>query len=277
MIKRSKFKSIIQNPTLLHISADSKFFFSEEEAKKYQSSIKGQSKIDQWCLHLDDATDEELKQRLLDAENSIKEREDEQMQQFGNIFINDSQKKLIRSYADKKDVWSVSFISNKTSNESLLEGTDFGTYDDEVNGATPVLTNVEFTKEETFEQDGVKITVITKDNKPNTKRFMRVFYLDDEGSPESFSCLPDSSNLSINHQFDYVKSIINFDKAYAGAMLKNFVDFFEKRKLVSPSGISKEAGFSSRYLPLIIKEEKPITKNAVKKILPILRKYGFEF
>lgn len=53
--------------------------------------------------------------------------------------------------------------------------------------------------------------------------------------------------------------------------------FFNERPLLSVSGISMEAGFSSRYLALILDPNKPnkLNENVKNKLLPVMQRYGF--
>jgi hypothetical protein len=280
MIKRSEFQQIKRNPEMLHISKDSKFFFSEKEAIEYQKTINGSSKIDQWQMILDDATTEELAKRSEEIEQLIETRKQEQIAEYGKVFMNEAQENLLRDvYKTSVDVWSVSFVSLKSSQELISEGTEYGTYDDEINGATPVVVKSNIIEEKTFEKEGIEITMIVHaDDRPNMSKMMRVTYKDANGEPVSYNCYPDvlegKKYGTVNAQFEYVKATIRFDEAIAKAYLRKIKDFFETHKLVSVSGVSIEAGYSSRYLSLIIEGAKPITKNVSDAVLKVLKKYG---
>lgn len=282
MIKRSEFQQIKRNPEILHISKDSKFFFSEKEAIEYQSTINGSSKIDQWQMILDDATTEELTKRSEEIERLIETRKQEQIAEFGKVLMNEAQENLLRDvYKTSIDVYSVSFVSLKSPEELISEGTEYGTYDDEINGATPVFVKSNIIEEKTFKKDGIEISMIVHaDGRPNMKKMMRVTYRDVNDEPISYNCYPDvleGKNYGIvNTQFEYVKATIRFDEAIAKAYLRKIKDFFETHKLVSVSGVSLEAGYSSRYLSLILEGAKPITKNVSEAVLRVLKKYGLQ-
>lgn len=51
--------------------------------------------------------------------------------------------------------------------------------------------------------------------------------------------------------------------------------FFEDRPKLSPSAVSEEAGFSSKYLRLILNEERSLTDNVIEKLRPVLNLYGW--
>lgn len=64
------------------------------------------------------------------------------------------------------------------------------------------------------------------------------------------------------------------------ASLKNItketlINFFEDRPKVSPSYISEEAGFSAKYLRLILSGERPLTDSAISKLKPVLELHGW--
>jgi hypothetical protein len=50
--------------------------------------------------------------------------------------------------------------------------------------------------------------------------------------------------------------------------------FFAERPSVSVAGIAKEAGYSGRYLQMILDGDRPITDSASDKLKPIIKKYG---
>ena len=132
----------------------------------------------------------------------------------------------------------------------------------------------------TITKDNIKIALdINADETVNLHSMMHVEYADDAGDIVQFDAYPDvleGKNFgTINHQFDYINSVIKFDNTYANATLKNIKEFLENRKQISVSGLSLEAGFSSRYLSFILSGEKPVTKNLIEKLLPVMLKYGF--
>lgn len=51
--------------------------------------------------------------------------------------------------------------------------------------------------------------------------------------------------------------------------------FLESRSAISASAFCREAGFTKRYLDYILEGEKPLTENVIKKIKPIMKKYGY--
>lgn len=51
--------------------------------------------------------------------------------------------------------------------------------------------------------------------------------------------------------------------------------FFEDRPKLSPSAVSEEAGFSAKYLRLILNEERSLTENVIEKLRPVLSLYGW--
>jgi hypothetical protein len=227
MIKRSEFQQIRKNPEMLHVSKDSKFFLSEKEAIEYQKTIKGISKIDQWQMILDDATPEELAKISAEIEQLIENRKQEQINEYGKVLMNEAQENLLRKvYSSSVDVWSVSFISLKSTEERIYEDTDFGTYDDEINGATPVVVKSKAIEEKTFEKEGIQITmIIHPDERPNMSRMMRVLYTDKKGYPVGFSCYPDVSEGkqygTLHDQFEYAKVTVKFNEAIEKRQAKN--------------------------------------------------------
>lgn len=282
MIKRSEFEKIKKNPEILSIPKDSKFFFSEQDAIEYQKTIKGSSKIDQWQMIIDDATTEELAERSKEIDRKIEATKQAQVKEYGKVLMNDAQEELLREvYSKSIDVWSVSFVSLKSSEELLASATEYGTYDDEINGATPVVVRSNVVEEKTFKENNIEITMIVYANGlPNMKRMMRVLYRDANGEPVSFSCYPDviegKTYGTVKTQFEYIKASIHFDEVYANACLRTIKEFFETHKLVSVSGVSLEAGYSSRYLSLILEGAKPITKNVAEAVTRVLKKYGLK-
>lgn len=57
--------------------------------------------------------------------------------------------------------------------------------------------------------------------------------------------------------------------------VENLIQFFQDRPKLSPSGVSQEAGFSAKYLRLILSRERPLTESAIQKIEPILHLHGW--
>ena len=51
--------------------------------------------------------------------------------------------------------------------------------------------------------------------------------------------------------------------------------FFAERKAVTVSGIAKEAGYTGRYLQMILDGDKPLSDKAREKLVPILHFYGW--
>lgn len=138
--KRSEFNKIKANPNILHIPKETKFFLNEVDANNYKKTIKGTSTKHQWLMVLDDATEKEKKEIVKNLNASVEKTKQEQIKDYGKVLMNKHQEKLIYDvYSGSVDVWSVSFISHKTPQESIDEGTEYGTYDDEINGATPVM------------------------------------------------------------------------------------------------------------------------------------------
>jgi hypothetical protein len=132
----------------------------------------------------------------------------------------------------------------------------------------------------TIEKDSIKIELeLNSDATVNLNRMMHVQYADDSGEIVEFDAYPDvvegKKYGTIQAQFDYIGAIIRFDTAYAKATLKQIKQFFKERPNLSVSGISQEAGFSSRYLSFILEGDKPVTKNVVEKLQPVLLRYGF--
>lgn len=62
---------------------------------------------------------------------------------------------------------------------------------------------------------------------------------------------------------------------YEDINLFSLKKFFDDRPKVSPSAISEEAGFSAKYLRLILNEERNLTDNVIEKLRPILTLYGW--
>lgn len=51
--------------------------------------------------------------------------------------------------------------------------------------------------------------------------------------------------------------------------------FFEDRPKLSPSSISEQAGYSAKYLRMILNEDRPLTESVIEKLKPILFLYGW--
>lgn len=57
--------------------------------------------------------------------------------------------------------------------------------------------------------------------------------------------------------------------------VENLNQFFQDRPKLSPSGVSQEAGFSAKYLRLILSGERPLTDSAVVQLEPVLHLHGW--
>jgi hypothetical protein len=57
--------------------------------------------------------------------------------------------------------------------------------------------------------------------------------------------------------------------------IENLNQFFRDRPKLSPSGVSQEAGFSAKYLRLILSRERPLTDTAIQKLEPVLYLHGW--
>lgn len=57
--------------------------------------------------------------------------------------------------------------------------------------------------------------------------------------------------------------------------IKNLNQFFQDRPKLSPSGVSQEAGFSAKYLRLILSGDRPLTESAIQKLEPVLYLHGW--
>lgn len=62
---------------------------------------------------------------------------------------------------------------------------------------------------------------------------------------------------------------------YEDINLFSLKKFFDDRPKISPSAISEEAGFSAKYLRLILNEERSLTDNVIEKLRPVLTVYGW--
>ena len=57
--------------------------------------------------------------------------------------------------------------------------------------------------------------------------------------------------------------------------LQEFKQFFSDRPAINPRSISPEFGYSQRYIAYILSDERRLTDGVVKKILPVMIKYGY--
>lgn len=57
--------------------------------------------------------------------------------------------------------------------------------------------------------------------------------------------------------------------------LKEYKEFMD-RPGINKSGIAKEAGINKFYLSAVYNELRPLTKKFVKRIEPVMRKYGYK-
>lgn len=53
-------------------------------------------------------------------------------------------------------------------------------------------------------------------------------------------------------------------------------EFFKDRPSLAPSAIGKEAGMSSRIIAYVLIGEVNLTSKIEKKLLPVLKKYGYK-
>lgn len=58
--------------------------------------------------------------------------------------------------------------------------------------------------------------------------------------------------------------------------IENLKQFFSERPQLSAFGFAKESGISPRLLDYILKGERRLTDRTIKKLLPILVKYGLK-
>ncbi len=54
------------------------------------------------------------------------------------------------------------------------------------------------------------------------------------------------------------------------------LQFFADRPQLSAYGFAKEAGISPRLMDYILKGERSLTERTVKKLLPVVIKYGYK-
>lgn len=57
--------------------------------------------------------------------------------------------------------------------------------------------------------------------------------------------------------------------------IQQLQQFFHDRPQLSAHGFAKEAGISPRLMDYVLKEERSLTEKTVKKIMPVLIKYGY--
>jgi len=51
--------------------------------------------------------------------------------------------------------------------------------------------------------------------------------------------------------------------------------FFQERPAINKTGICKEAEISKGLLDMILRGERPLTKETVGKLKPVMKKYGY--
>lgn len=213
MIKRSEFEQIKKNPTVLHLGIDTKFFNTEAEAISYKNSLSVLAKMDQWALVLDDVSEEEALLLKAEKEASIEAAKEKSIAEFGKNYLNASTENFLRSLWNHKDIWSVTVVGVQSDGELLEQGAEYGTYDDEINGATAVDKPTVNTAETRIERDGIAITMmVDKQGMPIQDRMMRIQWIDKDGYPQGLSTFPDwpdeqKENL-IDIQLDKAISLI---------------------------------------------------------------------
>ena len=52
-------------------------------------------------------------------------------------------------------------------------------------------------------------------------------------------------------------------------------DFLSSRPIITPTALEREAGLSERTISKAILGERGISKKAIIKLLPVLKKYGY--
>ena len=52
--------------------------------------------------------------------------------------------------------------------------------------------------------------------------------------------------------------------------------FFKERGQLTPFAFGKEAGISPRLMDYILKKERNLTGNSIRKLLPVMKKYGYK-
>ena len=125
------------------------------------------------------------------------------------------------------------------------------------------------------------ITITYQERSPgkmNINRMMHIEYVENGEIVEydAYPAMPEASNQKlVDWQFSYVKALMRFDKVEAKAFIAMLKEFLKERPQLSPSAISLEAGFSSRYLSFILDGEKSVTRNVVDKLRPVMLRYGF--
>lgn len=58
--------------------------------------------------------------------------------------------------------------------------------------------------------------------------------------------------------------------------LSQLLQFFTDRPQLSAYGFARESGISPRLLDYVLKGERSLTEKTVKKILPVMIKYGYK-
>jgi len=51
--------------------------------------------------------------------------------------------------------------------------------------------------------------------------------------------------------------------------------FLEKRPAINVSAFCREAGITHQYLGMILRDDRPLTEETAKKLLPVMKKYGY--
>lgn len=59
--------------------------------------------------------------------------------------------------------------------------------------------------------------------------------------------------------------------------IEDLKTFFADRPSISPSSFSMEAGFADRHVRQLLSGERRLTDQAADKLLPVMKKYGFQF
>jgi len=53
--------------------------------------------------------------------------------------------------------------------------------------------------------------------------------------------------------------------------------FFAERPALSVRGVNDDAGLSDNYLNKILRENRKLSQKNIDKLMPILRKYGYDY
>lgn len=75
--------------------------------------------------------------------------------------------------------------------------------------------------------------------------------------------------------FTLIRSTLNLSPNCFGMTKEQLETFFNERPSLSRTGVCKEADISKGLLDLIFKDQRKITKKTIKKLLPVLKKYGW--